>query len=252
MSSRSPGSARRSAICSNSSAIDLRPQVEEAGHGPEAVERRLQPLRRLAQARVIGLSPYAASRASRSRERVEALPRVEPEDGAQDDLHRQPLHPGVQLELGRPVPGANLGLGHTLDQPSEPFHALAMERGQHQLALLHVDAAVEQDHGVVADDRLQHPRPLTRAQDVGRRGEHLLDLLRLGDHHERRRERELQRKALAVARPAALEEGQGPGPEAQHWIAGRVGGSWGRLEVTRCSDRRWRPAKRPRRTGREV
>ena len=93
------------------------------------------------------------------------------------------------------------------------------------------DAAVEQDHRVVADDRLQHPRPLARAQDVGRRGEHLLDLLRLGDHHERRRERELQREALAVARPAALEEGQRSGPEAEHLDRRGIGRSRGKARV---------------------
>ena len=50
---------------------------------------------------------------------------------------------------------------------------LAVEGGQHQLALLHVRRLVEQDHRVLADERLEHPRALAGVEDVGRGGEDL-------------------------------------------------------------------------------
>ena len=210
--------------------VDLRPEVQEAGHRPEAVERRLHPLRRLAEQRD-RLVPVRGEPGEALAHRVESLARVEPEDGAQDDLHRQPLHPRVQLELRGPVPGRDLGVGNPLDQAGEPLHALAVERGEHQLALLHVGAAVEQDHRVVADDRLQDAGALARSQHVRRSREHLLDLVRLRDHHERRREREPQREALAVAGPVALEVGERARPEADHLDRRGVGRARGKALV---------------------
>jgi hypothetical protein len=89
-----------------------------------------------------------------------------------------------------------------------------MESGQHQLALLHVRVLVEQDHRVRPNQRQQHARALTRVQDVGGRGEHLLDLVRIADDDERRGEREPDGEPLAVARAALLEVGVGTVPEA--------------------------------------
>ena len=55
-------------------------------------------------------------------------------------------------------------------------HALAVERRQHQLALLHVRVLVEQEHRVAAHDRLSTRAPSPGMQHVGRRGEDLLHL----------------------------------------------------------------------------
>ena len=138
----------------------------------------------------------------------------------------------MQLELrGRRSSTRPRASATSLDQAGEALHPLAVERGQHQLALLHVGVAVEQDHRVVADDRLQDARALARVQDVGRRREDLLDLVRLGDHHERRREREPDREALAVARPVALEVGERPRPEADHLDRRGIGGARGKALV---------------------
>ena len=79
--------------------------------------------------------------------------------------------------------------GHLLHQPGEALHPLAVEGGEHQLALLHVGVLVEQQHRVAADDRFQHPCALAGVQDVGRRGEDLFHLVGVGEHHERRRRR---------------------------------------------------------------
>ena len=48
---------------------------------------------------------------------------------------------------------------------------------------------VEQDHRVAADDRLEDARALAGVQHLGRRREDLLDLVGVGEHHERRRRR---------------------------------------------------------------
>jgi hypothetical protein len=146
---------------------------------------------------------------------VEAGPRLDAEDGAEDDLQRQLLHPRVEghrhaARQRRHLFGGNLG-----HQAGEALHPLAMEGGQDQLALLHVSAFVEQDHRVGPDDRLQHTSALSRLQHVRRCGEDFLHLVRVAQHHERRRQREADGEAPAVARAAALEVGERPHPEAE-------------------------------------
>ena len=87
--------------------------------------------------------------------------------------------------------------------------------GQQQLALLQVGLLVEQDHGVAADERFEDPRALARVQDIGGRLEDFLDLLGVGEHHERRLAEQADREAAPVARAAALDEGGGTAPEAE-------------------------------------
>ena len=67
-------------------------------------------------------------------------------------------------------------------RPDEPLHLLAVEGGQHELALLEVRALVEQDHRVGAHDRLEDLRALAGMQHLGRGGEDLLDLVGVGEH----------------------------------------------------------------------
>src|SRR3712207_7123920 len=55
-------------------------------------------------------------------------------------------------------------------------------------------------------DRLEDARPLAGMEHVGRRGEHLLDVLRVAEVDERLLADEPHREALAVLRAAALEE----------------------------------------------
>jgi hypothetical protein len=82
-----------------------------------------------------------------------------------------------------------------------------VERGQHQLALRQVRALVEQDHRVGAHDRLEDLGALAWVQDLRRGGEDLLDLVRVGQVNGRRALQQAHREPLAVASPAALEEG---------------------------------------------
>ena len=139
-------------------------------------------------------------------DRVQPRAGVEPEDRAQDHLERERLEAGVERDRLVERPGRYLALGHLLEQAAERRHPLAVERGQHQLALGEVGALVEQDHGVHAYDRLEDARALAGMQHVGRGGEDLLDVRRVGQVDRRRGLEEAEREALAVARAAALEE----------------------------------------------
>ena len=146
--------------------------------------------------------------------RVEAVAGVEPEDRPQDDLERQRLEAAVERGGLVQRPALHLAFGNLLHQAREPQHLLAVEGGQHQLALLEVCSLVQEDHGVRADDRLEDHGALAGVQDVGRGLEELLQLLRVGEHDEGRRPDQADRESLAVARAAALEEGVRARPPA--------------------------------------
>ena len=94
----------------------------------------------------------------------------------------------MRVQRDRPLqrPGGHLALGQLAHQTRQALHLLAVEGRQKQLALAQVRALVEQDHRVGADDRLEDARALAGMQHLGRRLEDLLDLLGIGDHHERR------------------------------------------------------------------
>jgi hypothetical protein len=136
---------------------------------------------------------------------VELRAALEPEDGTQDHLEREPLYARVKRDRLLVRPAGDLALGELGHQAGKALHLLAVERRQQQLALAHVRLLVEQDHRARADHRLEDARALARMQHVGRRGEDLLDLVRVGDHHERRLAEQADREAPAVARAAALE-----------------------------------------------
>ena len=143
---------------------------------------------------------------------VQVRTRAEAEHRAQDHFERQRLEAGV--EHHRPVrrPRCRLLLGDLLHGAGEALHLLAVEGRQHHLALCEVVALVQQDHGVAPDDGLEDPRPLARMQDFGGGREDLLDLVGVGDHHERRRRQQAHREAVAVLRPAAFQERNGARP----------------------------------------
>ena len=91
-----------------------------------------------------------------------------------------------------PRPAGHLALGHLGHEPGEALHLLAVEGGQHQLALAQVRPLVEQDHRVLANHRLEDPCALARMQHLGGRREQLPRHVRVGDVHERRRLEELE------------------------------------------------------------
>ena len=184
---------------------EARPRRER----PEAAaERRQQRQRRGAEVEQL---------LERDAQLVELRPGGEPEHRAQDDLERQRLRALVQREPLVRAPGGDLALGDVLHHADERAHALAVEGGQHQLALRQVLAAVEQQHRARADDRLEHLRALAGVQDAGGRREHLAQLvglreedpLALGRSH-------VDREAVAVAGPAALHERDRARHPAEH------------------------------------
>ena len=110
--------------------------------------------------------PEGEHRGQAPPQRVEALARIEAEDRAQDDLQRQPLQAGAELDRLSARPARNLPAGHLRDQVAETLHPFAVEGGEHQLALLHVRGFIEQDDRVRADDGFEHPSSLTGVKNV--------------------------------------------------------------------------------------
>ena len=134
------------------------------------------------------------------------------------------------LTLG---PSLGLAFGELRHQLGEAFHLLPVKGGQHQLALLEVVAFVEQDHGVATYHGLQNPRSLPGMQDLCRCSEERLDLIRVGEHHERRRGEKPDREPLAVAGTALLHEGDRPRPPAQRLHDARLSRSRRKLGAHR-------------------
>ena len=151
---------------------------------------------------------------------LETTARVDPEDRPQDDLERQRLEARVELDRLAARPARHLALRHIRHEPGEALHALAVEGGQHQLALAQVRPFVEQDHGVPAHHGLEHPRPLTRMEHLWRRREHLARTIRISDVDEVRRLEQADRERVAVARAAALEERYRPRPPCERLDGG--------------------------------
>ena len=161
---------------------------------------------------------------------IEARAAAQAEHRLQDDLEREALQPGMQGNGLVARPGGDLGLGQLGHHAREALHALTVERGQKQLALLQVRSLVEQDHRVASDDRLEDARPLAGVQHVRRGLEHLLDLVGVREHHERRRPDEPNREAWAVPVAAALEESRWDGSRSRSSAAARASAAPGEAD----------------------
>jgi peptidylprolyl isomerase len=148
----------------------------------------------------------------------------EAEDRAQDDLERQRLRALVQDERLAGAPAVDLARGDLLHQSDERPHPLAVEGGQHELALRQVLAPVEQQHGARPDDVLEHARALAGVQHVGRRGEDLADLVGLGDEDPLALGRaQVDREAVAETAARVLHERDRAHDPAEHVERGRPG-----------------------------
>jgi hypothetical protein len=192
--------------------VEARPRRHAAQRGHDLVEDRRRahaPLEDGGQLRAQG---------------VHARARVEPEDRAEDDLERQRLEPRVQGDRGVARPRGDLVLGDLGDEVLQAPHPLAVERRQHEPALLEVGVLVEQDHRVAADERLEHAGALAGVQHVGRGGEHLPHLVEVADHHHGHVHEQPQGEAAAVPAPAVLEERHRARPPAQRLERARGAG----------------------------
>ena len=106
------------------------------------------------------------------------------EDGADDDLERDRLHRPVDREPppeGVPVDRLVRDVEH---RASVGVHALAVERGEHHLALAEVLGAVEEEERVLAEERLEHEVRLAGVPLVRAESEDLLHDLGVGDHDD--------------------------------------------------------------------
>ena len=131
---------------------------------------------------------------------------VDAEDGLDDDLQRDRLHPRPQLvgDAGGPAVDLARGdLGHLL---AVGLHPLAVEGRQQQLALAHVRLLVEDEDAVVAEDRAQDLVALAGVEDLRVAGEDLFHQLRVGEHDPVALVGDLDREHRAEPRPALLEE----------------------------------------------
>ena len=135
---------------------------------------------------------------------------LHPEDRAHDHLERDALG-GVAHRIGLAQgPALDLvarRLGHGLLVAA---HALAMEGRKHQLALAHVRGVVEQQHGVVAQQRKKDPVCLAGVQEARVAGEDLLDRVGMGQEHPCALVGDLHGEHVAVTAVELLHHRPGP------------------------------------------
>jgi hypothetical protein len=114
---------------------------------------------------------------------------------------------GLQREGLVQRPGLDVAAGDVGHQRAVGLHALAVEGGQHELALAQVRGPVEQEHGVVAEDAREHGRVgLAGAQHVRIGGEGRLDVGRVAEEHDVADLVEADGEDVAVVAPAAAHE----------------------------------------------
>jgi hypothetical protein len=106
---------------------------------------------------------------------VQALPLLEAEDGAQDDLEGDGLHARSEREALAGGPRRDLPLGHHLHERAVALHPLPVERREQQPPLAQVLRPVEQEHGARPQQRREDLVALTRQELVRIPGEDLPD-----------------------------------------------------------------------------
>ncbi len=127
------------------------------------------------------------------------------EDGREDDLQGDRLHPRAQLVGGAGGPAVDLLGGDRRHRLAVALHALAVERRQQQLALAQMGLLVEDEDRVLAEDRAQDLVALAGVEDLRVAGEDLLDQGRVGDHHPVPLTGDPDREHLAEAGTALLQ-----------------------------------------------
>ena len=143
-----------------------------------------------------GPTSPAARNADGHREEFEEVPQrepqvgepvalVNPEDGVQDDLERQALHPRRERERLALRPQRDLLLGDAPHEFAVALETVAVKRRKQQPALAQVRCAVEQQHAVAAQDRAEDLVALTRQELVRIAGEDLAYRVGVGEHHPR-------------------------------------------------------------------
>ena len=175
--------------------------VDPVDAAPEGAEAAGPGRGRRGAAAAAGAGLVVRSRKSRraSRSSASPLPLADAEDGAQDDLQRDRLHPRPQLVRGADRPALDLARGDLGHRLAVGLHPLAVEGRQQQLALAHVGLLVEDEDRVLAEDRREDLVALAGVEDARVAGEDLLDRLGVGEHHPGPLVGDLQREHVAVA-----------------------------------------------------
>ncbi len=150
------------------------------------------------------------------------------EHDPQDDVEGEGLEAGQRAERPAGRPAGELRVGERGDRRPVRFHALAVERRQHELALAHVGRTVEQEDRARAGERLDDGRARAALQLLGRRGVDAPDRVGVREHdHRGVGPQRAQRERLAVARRAAPQQ------------VGRPRDPLDRLERGWCVRSRW-------------
>jgi hypothetical protein len=192
--------------------VDRRQVLVEAGPGSLQPDREPEREDDEDHERALGRIEHALESVPQA---VEALALLEAEDGPNDHVEGYGLHAGPDREGLPSRPALELPLGGLDDQLAVGLHPLAVEGGEHQLAMAHVRMLVEQKHGVRAHQRLEQHPPLAGVHQLGARLVDLLDQLGVGDEDHRPVDAEADREDVAVALPALAHERRGPERPAQ-------------------------------------
>jgi hypothetical protein len=123
-------------------------------------------------------------------------------------------------------PGVHLGLSGLLHHPLVGPHALAVERRKHQPAAIHVDVALLDQEGVLAEQRREDDvAPLRdRVDAVG--SEERLQRGRIRDEDHLPDRDDAEGEGAAVLAAAALHQRHRADHQAQGLQRSREGGSW--------------------------
>ena len=175
--------------------VDFLELALELAPGPRPPKRRVARPISWAKGEAVSSSTLVSSAA----QALQPRPLGDAEDDAQDHLQGDRLHARVDRELLAQRPGVDLGVDDLLEDRLVGAHPLAVEGGQHQLAVGEVVGALEQQQRAGAEDRLEDDVAAGRQAVLALRVEGL-DRRRVGDHHHRPLEaEEFDAEAVAVA-----------------------------------------------------
>src|SRR5262249_41598149 len=141
-------------------------------------------------------------------------------------------------------PRLDRGVGDLADRLAVGLHPLAVEGRHHKASLVEMTGAIQEEQGVLAEERQERGVGLTGPEVVVVAGEDLLHRFGVAEEDDRRpvahvtEDRQPDREAVAVARRALLHERDGPADPVVELDDGRRAGA--RRKVRHASDSRRR------------
>jgi hypothetical protein len=184
--------------------------------------------------------PGLDQRRQKSAELVQPPGVADAEHQPQDHLQRDRLHPRAQGEGLAERPVLDLGGGDARHLVAEGGHRPPVEGGRQELSLTEPLLALQAQHRVGADQRLEElAADVARVADVPVAGEDLPRQLRLRHVHELVEAHEADPEDLAVARSAALQETDRIAEDHRRLHHAWCSGAWGQRGVGGRRHLRW-------------